>query len=164
MYFRNDDEIIEIYQQSKASSTEKPTLDDPILENYFGLEMTDLIDRLGNEYNYIDLPETGLMNCISFNSLSDVAFGMSTDNEQVELICIKDCDESIQLTVDLTNNMTGNEVLALKNKYSISENYSALTESNVITVKRNDGLILSYEWSTSDYLDNNADFISMQIL
>ena len=60
--------------------------------------------------------------------------------------------------------MTGRQLLSLSGKFSVSESHDEVTgfPGYYINVKNDNGLMISFGWNDSDYMDKIPDFVDMQ--
>ena len=108
------------------------------------------------------IPDSGLPKCLTYNSLSNVAFGFSQTADEVVLVDVIDCEQTVRFTKDITSDMTGRQLLSLSGKYSVSEAYNEAFESYTVVVKDNNGQVIVFGWNDSDYMDKIPNFAAMQ--
>lgn len=110
------------------------------------------------------IPDSGLPKCLTYNSLSNVAFGFSQTADEVVLVDVIDCEQTVRFTKDITSDMTGRQLLSLSGKFSVSESHDEVTgfPGYYINVKNDNGLMISFGWNDSDYMDKIPDFVDMQ--
>ena len=132
-----------------------------VLEELLGASFSSLKEKFGEDYSNVQLPESGLANCINFSTLSNVAFGLSGPDGDVVLISIKDCSNAVNITNNISCSMTGTELLSVQG-YTVNETHPDMTDSDFIIIKDDHGLILSFEWYDSAFPDSCADYIAIQ--
>ena len=162
LYSQSEDGKIEVYHYDASKATQQPDISSVVLESYLGADYSELSELFGDNYSYVELPESGLTECINFSTLPNVAFGLSGKGGTVQIISVKDCNDSVSLTDDITSDLTGSELLGIKNGFTVTENQPGMSDSSFIILKNDQGLILSFEWYKSSYPDSCADMIMMQ--
>lgn len=155
---------IAVFPTKKSSDKAKNTgkSESIILETLLGANEEKLFSLFGKNYSNTNLPESGLMKCSVFESFPNVAFGFSNTDDEVVLIGVTNCDQSVKLTEGITSDMTGSQLHKKKGEYTINEGFSEATQSYIISLRNNDGLILSFEWDSEDYMNTVPDYICMQ--
>ena len=146
-----------------TKNVESNTSDDSIiLEDLLGASESRLIKLFGDDSYSVSIPGSGLPKCLTYNSLSNVAFGFSQTADEVVLVDVIDCEQTVRFTKDITSDMTGRQLLSLSGKYSVSEAYNEAFESYTVVVKDNNGQVIVFGWNDSDYMDKIPNFVDMQ--
>lgn len=154
--------LIKGSEESTKSVEGNTSNDSIILEDLLGAPESRLIELFGDDSYSVSIPGSGLPKCLTYNSLSNVAFGFSQTADEVVLVDVIDCEQTVRFTKDITSDMTGRQLLSLSGKYSISEAYNEAFESYTVVVKDNNGQVIVFGWNDSDYMDKIPNFVDMQ--
>lgn len=166
IYYRDDYNLIGTYDAVAgdilSESSEQNKAQEVALYEHLNKSKEELINYFGDDYESVQIPGTGLMDCIAFDSCPDVAFGIDLDTGVTKVVSIVNCDQSFNLCEGVNSAMSGSELLALDlDNCTISEHYLAINDSQSVNLKYDNGLVIVFEWNTLDY-SSPADMVSMQ--
>ena len=147
---------------SDVSSQSDSSADSIIMEDLLGAPESRLIELFGYDSYNVQIPSSGLPKCLTYNSLPNVAFGFSQTADEVVLVDVIDCEQTVRFTKDITSDMTGRQLLDLNDKFAVSEAYNEALGSYTVVVKKNNEQVIVFGWNDSDYMDKIPNFVTMQ--
>ena len=148
---------------SSDSSQERNSNNSIVLGDVLGKSESEMIELFGDDSYSVQIPASGLPKCLTYTSLSNVAFGFSQTSDEVVLVDVVDCNQTVRLTEDVTSDMTGRQLLDKNGKYSVSEFfYNEATQGYMLSLKDKNNLVICFGWNSNDYLDRIPDYVDMQ--
>ncbi len=123
-----------------------------------GMSFDEITNTFGNDYTKVEERESGLHKIICYPDTGNpFEFGFDNDTDLVKCIWIYDLTEDpIKLFDDITNKSTLEDMEKSNTSFTYSKwvGENVFDDNNIeqnVTYKLNDGIIVSFEWTSNDF-------------